>query len=125
MTVAHWRWMGLRAVGFALAACLAAQATRGNGKVLFERRCGGCHALNRDLEGPRLGRVYGRTAGSVRSFEYSDALKNSRIIWDSRTLDEWLTDPEGLVPGNNMAFHLEKAVERQDVIDYLKSTAGW
>ena len=37
-------------------------------KALFEKRCGGCHALDRDKEGPRLGGVYGRTAGKVDSF---------------------------------------------------------
>ena len=79
------------------------------GKPLFEKRCGGCHALDRDKEGPRLGGVYGRTAGSVDSFQYSDALKKSGIKWTEETLDKWLTNTEQLVPNNDMTFHVEKA----------------
>lgn len=91
-----------------------------NGKELFERRCGGCHALDRDKEGPRLRGVYGRMAGSVDSFEYSEALKKSRIIWNDESLEKWLTDPEQFVPNNNMDFHLGKAGERREIIAYLK-----
>jgi cytochrome c len=95
-----------------------------SGKELFERRCGGCHALDRDKEGPRLGGVYGRMAGSVDSFEYSEALKKSRIIWNDESLEKWLTNPEQFVPNNNMDFHLENAGERRDIIAYLKKSSG-
>jgi cytochrome c2 len=40
-----------------------------NRKALFEKRCGGCHAVDREKEGPRLGGVYGRTAGKIDSFQ--------------------------------------------------------
>src|SRR5260370_32283096 len=92
---------------------------RADGK-LFEKRCGGCHALDRDKEGPRLGGVYGRAAGSVESFQYSDALKKSRITWTEETLDQWLTDTEKLVPDNDMTFHVEKADERREITAFLK-----
>ena len=95
-----------------------------DGKALFEKRCGGCHALDRDKEGPRLGGVYGRTAGSVDSFQYSDALKKSKIKWTEETLDKWLTDTEKLVPNNDMTFHVEKADERSKIIAYLKQNSG-
>src|SRR5437870_13316769 len=95
-----------------------------DGKALFERRCGGCHALDRDKEGPRLGGVYGRTAGSLDSFQYSDALKKSKIKWSEDTLDKWLTDTEKLVPKNEMTFHVEKADERSEIIGYLKQNSG-
>jgi cytochrome c len=95
-----------------------------DGKTLFEKRCGGCHALDRDKEGPRLGGVYGRTAGSVDSFQYSDALKNFKIQWNGETLDKWLTDTEKLVPNNDMTFHVEKAEERSAIIGYLKQNSG-
>jgi cytochrome c len=90
------------------------------GKALFEKRCGGCHALDRDKEGPRLGRVYGRTAGTVESFQYSDALKKSGIKWTAQTLDKWLTDTGQLVPDNDMAFRVDKPDERAAIIAYLK-----
>ena len=97
---------------------------RADGKALFEKRCGGCHALDRDKEGPRLRGVYGRTAGSVDSFQYSDALKKSRIKWTEETLDKWLTDTEKLVPDNDMTFHVDKADERSEIIAYLKQNSG-
>jgi cytochrome c len=94
--------------------------TSGAGKELFEKRCGGCHALDRDKEGPRLRGVYGRAAASMDSFQYSDALKKSKIVWTDETLDQWLTDTEKLVPNNDMSFRVEKADERREIIGYLK-----
>jgi|SRR5690242_5485008 cytochrome c len=107
---------------FAAFVWLLAASAEGNatGKTLFEKRCGGCHALDRDKEGPRLGGVYGRTAGAVDSFQYSEALKKSKIIWSDATLEQWLTDTEKLVPNNDMAFHVENPDERRAIIAYLK-----
>jgi cytochrome c len=68
--------------------------------------------------------VYGRTAGSVDSFQYSDALKKSKIKWTEETLDKWLTDTEKLVPNNDMTFHVEKVDERIKIIAYLKQNPG-
>jgi cytochrome c len=94
------------------------------GADLFLRRCGGCHAMDRDKMGPNLKGVYGRAAASLASFPYSDALKKSGITWNAETLDKWLTDPEKLVPGNDMTFHVESAAERAAIIAYLKESSG-
>ena len=102
----------------------ASPAGQSGGKALFGKRCGGCHALDRDKEGPRLGGVWGRSAGSVGSFQYSDALRKSEIKWTSEALDQWLADPDSLVPNNNMAFHVEGAEERSQIIEYLKQQSG-
>jgi cytochrome c len=101
----------------------AAGQSTSSDKETFEKRCGGCHALERDKEGPRLHGVYGRVAGSVDSFQYSEALKKSKITWTDETLEQWLADPETLVPGNDMTFHVEKAAERAEIIAYRKLTA--
>ena len=74
------------------------------GKQLFDKRCSGCHALDRNKEGPRLGSVYGRKAGTVDSFQYSEVLSKSSIIWNDESLDHWLADPDQFAPGNNMTF---------------------
>jgi cytochrome c len=111
----------LFAAGLASSSTAAEQS---EGKALFQKRCGGCHALDRDKEGPRLGGVLGRKAGSVDSFQYSDALKRSAVVWSDDTLDRWLTDTEKVVPGNDMSFHVESAGERKAIIDYLKTTSG-
>jgi cytochrome c len=111
----------------AFALCVAGSSLLGqappSGKDLFAKRCGGCHALDRDKEGPRLGGVYGRAAASVDSFAYSDALKKSKIEWNGGTLDRWLTDPDKVAPNNDMAFHVESAAERRAIIDYLKENS--
>ena len=94
------------------------------GKQLFEKRCTGCHSLDQDKEGPRLRNVYGRAAGSISTFKYSDALKASHVTWDDVSLAKWLTDTESLVPDNDMSFHVPKADERADIIRFLKASAG-
>jgi cytochrome c len=90
------------------------------GKELFDKRCGGCHSLDRDKEGPRLGGVVGRPAGKVQSFEYSEALRKAKITWTEDMIDKWLTNPEKLVPGNDMTFHVEKPEERRAIVQFLK-----
>jgi cytochrome c len=94
------------------------------GKELFEKRCSGCHALDKDKEGPRLRGVFGRTSGTVPSFKYSDALKTAHITWDATTIDKWLAGPEQFVPDSDMAFQLVNADERVEVIAYLKQLSG-
>ena len=110
-------------VSSALSISGRAQTAEG-GKELFEKRCGGCHALDRDKQGPRLRGVYGRSAGSVDSFQYSDALKKSKIKWTDETLEKWLTDTEKLIPDNDMTFHVERSDERAEIIAYLKQNSG-
>jgi cytochrome c len=90
------------------------------GKQLFEKRCTGCHSLDRNKEGPRLGGVYGRPAGTAPGFPYSAALKSAHFVWDEERLGKWLTDTESLVEDNNMEFHVASADERAEIIRYLK-----
>jgi cytochrome c len=99
-------------------------ATMPSGEELFKKRCGGCHALDNDKEGPRLRGVYGRTAGTVDSFQYSDGLKKSKVTWSDVTLDKWLTDTDKLVPDNDMTFHVESPDERREIISFLKKISG-
>jgi len=92
------------------------------GKLVFEKRCAGCHAMktNRGREGPMLAGVFGRKAGSVAGFAYSAGLKNSGLTWNDVTLEKWLSNPDLIVPDNNMSFSVPKAEERRDLIAYLK-----
>jgi len=92
-----------------------------DGQALFQKRCSGCHALDADHEGPRLRGVVGRAAGSVKTFQYSEALKNAKHVWDAAYLDKWLTDTESVVPDNDMSFQVPKQEERAAIISYLKS----
>ena len=104
-------------------AVLASSVNPGNpirGKELFEKRCGGCHSLDDNKEGPHLRGVYGRKAGSVPTFKYSEALKAANFSWDAASLDRWLTDTESVLPDNDMDFHVPKSDERADIIEFLR-----
>ena len=92
-----------------------------SGQALFQKRCSGCHALDADHEGPRLRGVVGRAAGTVKTFQYSDALKNAKHVWDEKSLDKWLTNPDSVVPDNDMSFQVPNQEERMAIIAYLKS----
>lgn len=94
------------------------------GKQLFTQRCGGCHSLDLDKEGPRLHHVYGSKAGSGPTFKYSDALKSAHVTWDDTSLDKWLTNPDSLIPDNDMEFHVPKPDERADIIRFLRISSG-
>jgi cytochrome c len=94
------------------------------GKELFEKRCGGCHSLDKDKEGPRLGNVFGRKAGTIPSFKYSDSLKSAPVVWNEDSLDKWLVNTDAVVPDNDMDFHVPKADERADIIQFLRVSSG-
>src|SRR5882757_467226 len=88
------------------------------------RACAPCHSLepDRNMTGPSLAKLWGRKAGSLPSFErYSEALKASGIIWDDRSLDGWLTDPDRMVPDNEMPFNgIKDTRVRAGLLAFLK-----
>jgi cytochrome c len=119
----------MKRIAFALLAALvtgvpAARAAgdAARGEVLYEG-CQDCHALDKNEVGPRHRGVYGRKAGSLSDYSYSDALKASKIVWDDRTLDRWLADPQQFVPGSKMFYHLADEQDRADVIAFLRTRA--
>jgi cytochrome c len=90
------------------------------GKAVYER-CLACHALAYDRTGPRHCGLFGRRAGSVPGFAYSEAMKRSRIVWDEKTLNLFLADPLKTVPGTSMGYAgVKDRQERADLIAYLK-----
>ncbi len=81
----------------------------------------GCHSIDYDRVGPHHRGLFGRPAGSVADFDYSDAMKRSGIVWSEATLDKFLSGPRGFVPGTRMGFAgIPDDQERADVIAYLK-----
>jgi len=106
-----------------LSPALAQQGDASRGERDF-RVCAPCHSLepDRNMTGPSLADLWGRKAGSLPSFErYSDALKASGIIWDDRSLDGWLTDPDRMVPDNEMPFNgIKDTRVRADLLAFLK-----
>lgn len=93
-----------------------------HGEALYEG-CQDCHSLDKNDVGPKHRGVFGRKAGSVPDYDYSDELKNSGLVWNETTLDKWLTNPQGLVPGAKMFYHLADPADRADVIAFLREKA--
>jgi len=118
---------------FALAASVAtilvaggAAAQSGNaarGERLFNQQCKACHTLGKDgatTVGPNLHGLLGRKAGSTEGFSSSDAMKTSGIVWDDKTLAEYLKDPKGRVPGTRMVYAgLKQEAQQADMIAFL------
>jgi len=91
------------------------------GRELFATVCASCHSLDRNKVGPPLGGVIGREAGSAAGYPYSSALAHARIVWNATTLDAWLADPRGFIPGATMPMAVPDAVRRHDIIAYLET----
>lgn len=108
-----------------LIAALPAWAGPGDadrGEALYQG-CQDCHSLDKNDIGPRHRGVFGRKAGAIPDFNYSEGLKTSGIVWDEANLDKWLTDPQAFVPGARMFYHLGEAKDRADIIAFLKERA--
>jgi cytochrome c len=86
--------------------------------------CAACHSLQPDqnMTGPSLADLWGRKAGNLPSFNrYSPALKSANVIWNDKTLDDWIAHPQHLVPGNQMTFAgIKDARQRADLLAFLK-----
>ena len=91
------------------------------GQALHESKCLKCHSVSTNEVGPRHQNVVGRRAGSVPDFVYSTALKQSKVVWTEEMLDRWLSNPEALIPGQEMDVRVRSAEERRLLITYLKS----
>lgn len=86
--------------------------------------CKACHTVNkggRNGVGPNLNGVLSRPAGSAPGYNYSAALKASRLRWDDKTLNEYLAAPMKKVPGSKMPIATPDAAKRAAIIAYLKS----
>jgi cytochrome c len=92
------------------------------GKKVYNK-CKACHSIDKEKNkiGPHLVKLISRKSGSVEGFKYSDAMKNSDIIWNDETLKGFLANPKKYLPGTKMMFGGIKNEEKlSDLIDYLK-----
>ncbi|MDA5193191.1 c-type cytochrome [Govanella unica] len=119
-------------MGLATAALIAtlgsqamAEGDATKGAMIF-KRCATCHTVEKGgaiKQGPNLHDLFGRKAGTQAAYvgKYSDAMKQSGVVWSEDTLDKYLADPKGFVPKNKMIFvGVKKPDERANVIAYLK-----
>ena len=86
-------------------------------------QCRACHSLKEKEPhkiGPNLFKIIGSKAGSMKGYNYSDALSKSEIVWTIENLDLWLEKPFEIIPGNKMVFSgMSKQEDRNDLIAYV------
>ena len=104
-----------------LAGAAHADGDAARGEARFQD-CAACHRLEAGTHniGPSLHGIFTREAGEIADFRYSPAIKRSGIVWTPETLDQFITDPQALVPGNRMPYAgMASASDRADLIAYL------
>ncbi len=113
-----------------IAAALMPIAARADGDAVRGEKkfedCAACHTFERGVNnvGPTLAGLFGRKAGEISDFRYSPALKRSAIVWTPQSLDEFVADPQKLVPANRMPYAgMPDATDRADLIAYLQNAA--
>ena len=76
------------------------------GQVVFNI-CLACHSIGPGAQnkvGPELNGLDGRHSGTAPNFVYSDANKNSGIVWGEDRFKKYIQNPQGVVPGTKMIF---------------------
>ncbi len=111
-------WAGIGSCPFAWA-----QTSPPDGAALFKQQCSACHTLDASApqrQGPTLAGVYGRKPGSVPGFQYSPGFANVDFVWDEAHLNQYLANPQAVIPNSIMPYRQSKAPIRQAIIAYLK-----
>ena len=103
-----------------------AQGDPAAGEKVFNK-CKACHVADeaQNRVGPHLVGLFGRQAGSVEGFKYSDAMKGSGVTWSEETISEYIADPRGYIKGNRMAFvGLKDEEDIVNLVAYLKEATA-
>jgi len=104
-------------------ATATAEGRQAGGAGVFAA-CAACHTLapgGPHRFGPNLHDLIGRRAGTAERFAYSQALRDSGIVWNAQTLDEYLAAPTRRVPGTRMTLATDDPALRQAIIQYLSA----
>ncbi len=118
------------AIGIAIAVMTFGRSAVADGDAERGRKafrvCVACHSLEKGdhRTGPSLAGIWGRKAGTIDGFRrYSEALKGSDVVWNEKTLDNWLKQPGAFIPGNRMIFRgMDDQTNRADLIAFLERT---
>jgi cytochrome c len=99
------------------------------GELQFARKCSVCHTLTQDggnRAGPSLHGIFGRRAGTLDGYTYSDALKGSSLVWNEKTIARLFDEgPDVVTPGSKMPVQRIKTLaDRNALVAYLKRSTG-
>ncbi len=99
------------------------------GERQFQRKCSICHTLvkdGRNRAGPTLFGVFGRKAGSLPGYPYSEGLRKSTIVWSEETISRLFDHgPDVVTPGTKMPIQRMKSpAERDALIAFLKNATA-
>jgi len=93
------------------------------GGKLFTKTCGGCHSIGEGARGgfgPQLNGIIGRPAGTTPDYQYSDAMKNSGVVWTRDKLAAYIEDPKSVVSGTRMIFWgISDSQKIENILAYL------
>jgi cytochrome c len=88
------------------------------------KKCVACHAVGEGATnkvGPVLNGLDGRKAGTMPNYTYSDANRNSGLVWNEEVFREYIKDPLAKIPGTKMVFAgVKNDKEIGDLWAYLK-----
>jgi cytochrome c len=110
-------------VGVASAQMSLPAAKPVDGAALFKQQCGTCHTTSASdpaRQGPTLFNIVGREAGTIEGFRYSAGFAAAKFKWDEQKLDEWLTNPQAIIPGAVMPYRQARSEIRVAIVSYLK-----
>lgn len=119
----RWTLIGTLALAALSSPSARAEGDPAAGERVFQQ-CRACHQIGetaRNAVGPRLNGLFGRHSGSVEGYSYSDANKNSGIVWDEAVFTEYIKSPRTKIPRTKMIFAgLKSDQQIADLIAYLK-----
>jgi cytochrome c len=102
---------------------IATAQSADDGKVVFNK-CRACHQVGpgaKNMVGPPLNGLFGRKAGTMEGFNYSEANKNSGITWDQATFREYIKNPKAKIPNTKMVFPgLNDEKDINDLLAFLE-----
>ncbi len=106
---------------------LLAMGDLAHGEKVF-KKCTACHQIadgGKNMIGPNLWGVIGRTSGSISDYKYSKAMIAHGKEWSFEEMNSYLIKPQAHIKGTKMAFAgLRKEKDRASVILFMNSKSS-